>query len=192
MEYRCEATSVEGFVQQLASNYLPHGYWFYVTGSVPETKEPRSVDRKLIEKYGIGISRQSRARRKASGMANLHYLRFERLFVLLATHGHHQFFEEEEDCIRDVRRIPIQFHGYSVTVKKGQFLLKHSPDEAPIPDGRYRVRVQIGCERYRELKTYFLDMATRHSVERLGRELWGIPFEPYAPVRRQMLNVLRL
>jgi hypothetical protein len=192
MEYRCEATSVEGFVQQLSSNYLPHGYWFYVTGSVPEGKDPRSVDRKLIEKYGIGISRQSRARRKAAGLANLHYLRFGRIFVLLATHGHHAFFEEEGERIRDVRRIPIQFRGYSVSVKRGHFLEKHSPNEPPVPDGRYRVRVQIARERYRDLKAYFLEMATRHSIERFGRELWSIPFEPYAPVRRQMLNIIRL
>ncbi len=32
MEYRCVAGSVAGFVQQLASCYLPHGYWFYVSG----------------------------------------------------------------------------------------------------------------------------------------------------------------
>jgi hypothetical protein len=27
------ATSISGFVQQLAVSYLPHGYWFYVTGA---------------------------------------------------------------------------------------------------------------------------------------------------------------
>ena len=67
MEYRYVATSVAGFVQQLVSCYLPHGYWFYVSGIVPKEKDPRSVDRKLLERYGIAISRQSRARRKAAG-----------------------------------------------------------------------------------------------------------------------------
>src|SRR5947209_4462088 len=99
MQYRCEATSAEGFVQQIASCYLPHGYWFYVTGFVPEGKDPRRVDEKLLDKYGIARSRQSRARRKLAGFANLHYLRFERTFVLLATHGTHPFFEEEGDRI---------------------------------------------------------------------------------------------
>ena len=41
MQYRSEATSVEGFVQQIACCYLRHGYWFYVTGVVPERKDPR-------------------------------------------------------------------------------------------------------------------------------------------------------
>ena len=94
MEYRCVATSVAGFVQQLSSCYLPHGYWFYVSGEIPEHKDPRGVDAKLVTKYGISISRQSRARRKRVGLANVHYLRYERTFVLLATHGHHPFFDE--------------------------------------------------------------------------------------------------
>ena len=92
MQYRYETTSLVGFVQYLASNLLPHGYWFYVTGRVPEGKDPRAVDRKLIEKYAIGLSRQQRARRKLAGQANLHYIRLGRFWVLLATHGEHAFF----------------------------------------------------------------------------------------------------
>ena len=71
MEYRCVATSVAGFVQQLVSCYLPHGYWFYVSGIIPPGKVPATVDEKLIGKYGIGLSRTSRARRKAMGIANV-------------------------------------------------------------------------------------------------------------------------
>ncbi len=80
MEYRCEATSPVGFVQQLVSCYLPHGYWFYVSGCIPEHKDPRSVDEKLLAKYGISLSRSSRARRKRVGIANIHYLWFFRIF----------------------------------------------------------------------------------------------------------------
>jgi hypothetical protein len=191
MAYRCEATSVEGFVQQLVC-YLPHGYWFYVTGSVPDGKDPRSVDVKLISKYGIDLSRQARARRKRAGFANLHYLRFDRFFVLLATHGNHRFFEDEADSIRDVRRIPIQFAGYSVSYKKGGHKRKGAQDESTIPDDSWHVRVQIGRERYRDLKGYFLELATNRPAEVLGRELHNLPFEPYAPVRQQLLNILRL
>ena len=111
MDYRCEASSVTGFVQQLVSCYLPHGYWFYVSGVVPLNKDPRTVDLKLLEKYGIGISRQSRARRKVAGMANVHYIRYQRRFLLLATHGHHPFYDDEAQNIRDVRRVPIKFAG---------------------------------------------------------------------------------
>ena len=43
MVYRCEAASIEGFVQQLACNLVNKGYWFYVTGSIPAAKDPRDL-----------------------------------------------------------------------------------------------------------------------------------------------------
>ncbi len=192
MEYRYEASSATGFVQQLACNYLPHGYWFYVTGVVPEGKEISAVDRKLMEKYGVGLSRQQRARRKLAGLANVHYLRFDRHWILAATHGHHLFFEEEATAIRDARKVPIQFSGYSISVKRGDYLRKESPDEPAAPDGRYRVRVQIARGAYRDLKASFIDIACRRTSEQLGWEFWNLPWEPYAPIRRQCLNLLRL
>ena len=120
MEYRCEATSVAGFVQQLASCYLPHGYWFYVSGQIPEHKNGGRVDDKLTGKYDVGLSRQSRARRKRVGIANIHYLRHDRFFVLLATHGHHPFYDDEAGNIRDARRVSIKFAGYSIGVRRLQ------------------------------------------------------------------------
>ena len=99
MCYQCELTSVEGFIQYLASNVLSSGYFFYVQGWVPEGKDPRAVDRKLLGKYGIDLSRSSRARRKRAGLANLHYLRHGQAFLLLATHGRHPFFVEEGEHV---------------------------------------------------------------------------------------------
>src|SRR5262245_44493132 len=95
VEYRCAATSVAGFIQQLAVAYVGGGYWYYVTGSVPERKDPRVVDEKLVARYGIGLSKWARARRKQAGWASVQYIRHQRFFVLLATHGKHRFFEEE-------------------------------------------------------------------------------------------------
>lgn len=192
MEYRCETISLVGLVQQLAANILCHGYWFYVTGQVPDGKDPRLVDRKLIEKYGVEISRQQRARRKQAGLANVHYLRCGRFWILLATHGQHRFFTEEERRVRDARAVPILIGGYSLSVKRGQFLKKVLASSPAMPDGKYRVRVQIARDRYRDLRAYFLARACQFSAENLSRELWSVPFEPYAPVRKQLLNLLRL
>lgn len=36
-----------------------------------------------------------------------------------------------------------------------------------------------------------MELALHRSAERLGKELTGLPFEPYAPIRRQLLAVLR-
>lgn len=179
-------------MQVLACNYMPHGYFFFVSGVIPEGKNPELVDRKLIDKYRVAVSRQGRVRRKHAGLANIHYLRFERFWVLLATHGIHDFFEHERMNLRDARKCPIQFQGYSISVKRGGYLRKKDPLQPAARDARLRVRVQICREKYRELKAWFLEIATRRSAEALGRELFWIAFEPYAPVRQQLLNILRL
>ena len=118
MQYRCEATSIEGFVQQLAVSYVANGYWFYVSGIIPEKKDPQAVDKKLIAKYGLAVSKYAKYRRKAAGQANVQYLRFERLYVLIATHGQHRFFEEE--TFKDCREIPIKFASYAISYRNGQ------------------------------------------------------------------------
>ena len=191
MEYRCVATSVAGFVQQLVSCYLPHGYWFYVSGVIPPGKDPADIDEKLLTKYGIGVSRTSRARRKAVGIANVHYVRYCRRFLLLATHGFHPFYDDEAKSIRDVRRIPIRFEGYSISVAKGGYLKKPKEGGLPVRDTKWRVRVQIDSEMFKGLKAYFEDIALHRTARQLATELADLPFEPYAPVRRQQLNLIR-
>lgn len=194
MVYRFEATSVVGFVQMLASNYLAHGYFFYVTGRVPEGKNPEAIDRKILDKYGIELSAQQRSRRKALGNANLHYLRFQNLFVIVATHGKHLFFEHEANSLRDIRRVPLQFHGYSISVKRGGFLKKEENEqgeELVAKDHRHRVHVLIGKEAYRLLEAELLDLATHRSADKLKWMFWNQPYEPYAPVRRQLLRLLK-
>jgi hypothetical protein len=171
--YRAEATSMAGFVQQLAVSYLANGYLFYVHGRIPGDKDPDAVDAKLVDRYRIDISKWARVRRKRAGLANLHYLRFERTFLLLATHGRHRFFDEEKNAIRDARRVPIRFHGYSISFRGGH------------------AHVRIAQDRFQELKSYFTALATRRPKQKLEEELGRIPFEPYAPVRRQLLIVLR-
>lgn len=175
--YRCVAESEAGFVQQLAVSYLGHGYCFYVTGWIPERKDPAAVDAKLIDRYGIGISRWARARRKKAGLANMHYLRHGRFFVLLATHGKHRFFEDEP-TFRDARRDAIRFASYSISLKKGI-------------DGKLHPSVRIHRDEYRKLKAYLLELAPHRSVENLSSAFGAVPFERYAPVRRQLLNIWR-
>ena len=119
----------------MACNYLPHGYWFYVTGRVPDGKDPRQVDAKLIDKYEIDLSRAARSRRKQLGYANLQYLRYGRFFVLLATHGKHLFFEEEAASMRDIRRIPLRFAGYSISYRHG----------GRVADGNLRWQMAFPC-----------------------------------------------
>ena len=118
MEYRAEASTLEGFVQQLAVCYVARGYWFYVSGVVPPHKDPRRLDAKLIEHYRITSSKFERARRKASGLANVQYIRFGDRFFLLATAGEHRFFREEPGIL-DCREVPLKFGGYAIGYRGG-------------------------------------------------------------------------
>ncbi|MFO0809050.1 MAG: hypothetical protein U0746_10535 [Gemmataceae bacterium] len=178
-DYRCEATTVAGFVQQLSVAYVTHGYWWYVTGDVPERKDPAAVDRTLVEKYAIHLSRWTRYRRKSLGLANVHYLRYGRFFVLVATMGKHRFYEVEGPRVLDIRRVPIKFHGHSIGFRQCR------------GGGSWHSSVRIEEGEYRNLKAYFCAVARRRSAEELAAELGRLRFEPYAPIRSQLLSVLR-
>jgi hypothetical protein len=173
-QYLCEATSVAGFIQQLAVSYLTYGYWFYVTGRIPEGKDPRAVDEKLIAKYDITLDRPTRSRRKLAGLANIQYLRYDRFFVLIATHGQHKFYQEEAGRILDVRETPIKFAGYSVSYRGGH------------------PHVRIAKETYLNLKAYFTDFSVHRSKAWLEAEFRRkLHYEAYAPVRTQNLAIWR-
>ena len=150
--YRYEAPTIEGFVQQVAVHCVARGYWFYVSGIVPEGKDPRAVAEKLIAKYGIGVSKFVRARRKLAGRANLQLLLHGRIFLILATHGEHPFFEEERTRIRDCRETPIKFASYAISFRGGHAV------------------VRIDQDTERDLKAYFLERAL-WSGERLAGTL---------------------
>jgi len=173
MSYRCEATSVAGFIQQVAVGYLARGYYFYVSGKIPERKDPRKVDAKLIRRYGIDLSRGQRYRRKKAGLANVQYIRHERFFLLLATHGKHRFFEDEAEQIRDARRVPMKYAGYSISHRNGHASVRIDPRE------------------YRRMRDCFAGIAIQRFHHSIVKEFQNLPFEPYAPLRRQVLGIWR-
>lgn len=179
MAYQFVAASVAGFIQQLAVGYISHHYYFYVTGVVPLQKYPQKTDRKILDAYGIEVSRWSRARRKQVGQASVQYLRCQRFYVIIATHGVHPFFEAEAKNLHDIRKRPILFQGYSIGCRRER------------GGGAYHASVRINREVYRELKVRFEQMAVNASVGTLCRELSALPYEPYAPVRTQYLCLLR-
>ena len=111
--------------------------------------------------------------------------------MLVATHGKHPFFAEEAANIRDIRKVPMKFAGHSISYKQGGFLRKVGTS-LPKLDSRLARPSANRAGEYTELKAYFREIACRRSGESLGRELFNLPFEPYAPVRQQLLNLLRL
>lgn len=178
MSYKYVATSVAGFVQQLTVQYIRHGYFFYVAGHIPPGRLAEDIDAKLIEQYDVAKSRWQRARRKAAGGGNVHYLRYDSFWVLVANAGEHLFFEREASVIRDVRRQPIAFAGYSIGYRRSI-------------SGTYHASVRIHENEYRWLKSYLCQMAAKATVSEMADEFRRLRFEPYAPVVRQLFAILR-
>jgi hypothetical protein len=171
--YRCVATSVEGFIQQVAVSYIRTGHFFYVSGTLDADVDAEAIDAKLIHKYGVDVSRWGRALRKANGEANLQYIRHDRFFLLMATHGRSLFFELEGEQVNDCRRQPIKYGPYSISHRGGH------------------PHVRIDLEAYMGFKAQMLEESLRRERDALER-MMSIPlFVPYAPVRRQLWNVCR-
>ena len=183
--YRCVATSPEGLAQQVAVSYLRHGYWFYVTGRIKPDKDPLTLDAKLIAKYGIDINEREKTDRKRRGLANMQYIRHGSWFLLLATEGHHAFKQQERTQIRDCRRHPIRFEGYSISYRRSPITPKGGGEP------KWHACVRIDGPTYKQLKSYFLDRAVHRNAKSLAQDFARVPYARYAPVRRQLLNILR-
>lgn len=179
--YQCEAKTLDGFLAQLV-RYVASGHYFYVTGVIPTRKELAQVDAKLTRLYGIGKPKWERARRRLGDQAGIHYLRYGRFFVLIATHGRHQVFCDHAKNMCDIRRTALKVRGYSV---------RYTFSEV---DNRWKVFVRLDKETYRSIRAYLLDLAVRPSYEdttKLVVEIQGLPFQGYGPIRGQMAAIIK-
>lgn len=183
MRYRCVATSPEGLVQQIAVSYLRYGYWWYVAGRIPSGKDCEQVDRKLVAKYGVDISERQRTARKSQGLANMQYIRYGHWFCMLVTEGHHAIKGQEN--IHDCRRHPIRFEGYSISYRRSGIVLKGQTQP------KWHACVRIDQTTYKQLKQFLVERGKHRNSKSIIKDLNRIPFERYAPVRRQILNIHR-
>jgi hypothetical protein len=151
-KYQCVATTSHGAVRMLATHYLPHGYRFFVQGSVKPGRHLAQFDALMEAKFRYALSRSARNRRKNArgpgglplGLGNVHYIRFDRSWVLIATKGTHRFFEEhtkrdrfglvQAAYFRDVHRDPIFLHVYSLRVASGGYLARYLWPDASRPE----------------------------------------------------------
>lgn len=180
MLYRCATTSVAGFVQQLATAYIGHGYRYYAVRRIPRGKELRGVDARIVAAYGLALSKWQRSRRRRAGQANAQYIRHGLFAVLIATppEGGHPFFRECPDY-QDIRKRAIRFAGYSIGCSYST------------RTRRWHASVRVEREQFMRMKAYFEEVATKRSTRSLSRELGGLRFEPFAKVARQYLSLLK-
>lgn len=169
------AASVVGLVRHIALYHVNRGYEFYLTGHVPERKrdQPEEVDRAIVEKYGIAMSKYARHRRRRAGEAAVAYYRLGDFWVMLATPGRHRFFEENSAGIKNFRRRPLVIGDYSISIRGG------------------KLHVSLADEFYRELRGFLVNQAVLRSAPRLAQEFYELPVEPFGPVQRQLRKILR-
>jgi hypothetical protein len=173
-KYQYLTTSPEGFVQRIAVNLLPHGYWFYVMSTIPNHKDAQIVDANLLYRFNVPSTAWSRTQDKLNNVARIHYLRYERTIILIATHGEHTFYKHHhKDQIKDVRIKAIQFGDYAIKFRNGH------------------ASVKINLLGYQRLKAEYLGMALRNSAEWWDWRFRNFPYPSYAPVRRQAFNIWR-
>ena len=192
MAYQCVARNEAAFVQQLV-RYANSGYRFYVVGIISDRKPAEHVDARLIEKFDIDKSSQARSRAKKRGEANLQYIRLGSLWVMLATEGKHRFFDDNRSKSgdkqwHDLRCKALKVGPYAISSKldggwkKGASKLK-----------RYRTRVTLTREAYKELIAFYEDKAVHWSRENLETrfEALGQQYLAYRPIREQLIHLVK-
>lgn len=145
--------------------------WFYYVGRIPEHADPEAVDRKLIAKYQIPLNKDQAYRQRKAGRATARYLRYQRTFVLLSTHGQSVFLQERQ--FKDLRREPMKLFGYSIAHRKG------------------KASVRIEAQQFQILEEHFRSIATSIPCEALGREINELTFYRFKPVVKQLLALVR-
>lgn len=175
MSQQFVAGSVIGLVRHVGLYHVSRGYEFYLTGSVPERKReaPEEVDRSIVDKYRIAMSKYARHRQRRAGAAAVAYYRHGDFWVMLATRGKHRFFEDNAHAIKNLRRQPLVIGGYSIGIKGG------------------KLQVELAEKFYREIRGYLVNQALHRSAARLAQEFYELPVEPFGPVQKQLRQILR-
>ncbi len=164
MSSRYVATSSAQFLRKIALDYIRYGYIRYALREIPAIKDVEAVDRKLIECYQITSCRSRRARRRAQKLSNVVYVRYGHTFVLLATEGKHQTFDQIMS--HNFRIAPLLYQNYSIGI--------HSEK----PDVRVRAMI------WSKVKRRF-EMIALHEKTEVQRKLNALPFARFPGIIRQ-------
>lgn len=193
MKSRHEIVSVDGMVAILV-NLISKGYRYYFTGTIDDLAKSSVRDARMLAYYNADLPKWTRERRRRRGEANFRYLRLNDWFIVLATEGTaSRFWQEDRRRVRDVRNIPIRFKGYSISYRQGGWKDRRLWADPVVRerDMKWHVRVQLDAATYAGVKAYFLNIAAHRQADFLARELFELQFQPYRPVREQLLAILR-
>ena len=186
-QYRYECPSLDALVQRVVV-LSQKGYVYFIQGELRAGRDPSVTDDKLLVKSNARHTKDQRYVRKRKGKANAHYFRWGRVWVVMLTHGSHPMKESKsKECVRDLRNPdhrPLRAGPYSVKLRR---------DSTPQGrrTGRFRASVRLSEGAYSELKAELLEIAIHRSAEALAARVFALPLQPYGPVYRQMLAVVK-
>jgi len=187
-QYECVAVSERAFVQQLIC-YVRNHYIFYTTIGPSKRRTWAEVDTAIVEKWGINISDQSRARRKAKGHANMQYIRFGDLGVIMLTPGFHPWYEKHisPEGIRQYKTLR-SFEDHSKNpLRAGPYSISSVLDWEWTPGKpiKHRAKCTLNRQTMQELRAVYHDRATHWSVDSLSTALarTTVQYLPYRGVR---------
>ena len=185
-EYRYLAVNVNKFIEHIV-RHANSGHTNYVSGMVPKHKDPLDVDAKLIRKFNCDLQKDNRYRAKLAGVASVHYVRQDRLWVLMATKGLGPFYDEHvspdydgQHQFKQLCREGFRSSGYLVTKRGSGY------------DSKQHTLVSIDPEVYKDLKGYFLELAVRRSAKGLEEEFRkaNLKYHSWGPVFKQLYWIL--
>ena len=221
MRLPAEVTSVEGFIDlvvQLASH--GYYFWVHGDVRNRRGLSPQEIDRRQIERYNANLPKRARSYQRSKGKASVRYVRYGLEWYLFWTYGKNRVFEKYGPAtsgspvrFNDFRTPPsLKFHGYGISLTRRGYHKKSAQEKADyrrrkaaaLAAGtdyrtirrrrrheRWVARVVINDNRYRMLQAELLGMATHRSADTLRMVFLNVPFTPYAPIRAQLLTLLR-
>jgi len=186
-QYQYESPSLDGFVQRIVV-LSQKGYYYFLNGTIPAGRDLIYTDQKLLEKSVAWVTKDQRYLRKQQGKANAHYFRHDRDWAVMLTDGAHPMRRENQKerllDLRNEEHPPLYVGGYSIKLRR---------DGTPEGQrrGKLRAAVRIDDDSYSLLKARFLELCLRRPSGVLAASIYNVPFEPYAPVYRQMTAIVK-
>jgi len=156
--------------------YVMHGHYFYNACVAGKDTDLREMDRKIIEAYGLDMTRSARRWRRQKGHGSLQYIRHGRFYVIVATEDEAVFRGREPTM--DIRDEPLIYAGYRLTYRQGR-------------DRKWHPCIAIERGRYDKLLRRFTQLALRRTSAELVHEFQAIHYLRYAPVRAAVGGIWR-
>ncbi len=156
------------------SQYINHGYGRYIFREIPEGRDLKKMDDKLVKVYGVTSDRMKRCRSNKKGAAKIMYFRFGRKFVLLASEGGPN--EQNREFFKGVNhrfsKRPLHYRGYSIGIKDN------------------KANVMIVPERFLTIKNYGQSIAL-HNTEKVQAWFQGLTPFRFRGINKQKLRLLK-